>query len=449
MDTYTMRSRTRGRARLAVALVAMTSLGAVALGGALRLMPWQAAERAADSGHGPQNGWIAYTVALGEWNTPGGPTWESPGGPTRIALEREGASAPEEASARYVGGAEPPQQGASIEQWLSVRQQCPSFSPDGSRLAYVERPPDEGPSGPDHHRQTLVIVPVDRIGQGTDAETRLPGGSLHPCPAWSPDSRRIAFVAGQFIRILGLDGSNQLLETPVEGSITALAWSPGGAAIAFIESGFPNGFNNEGKLRLLPLGGGQPPAIFDEHVPLGSTISWSPDGRRIAITTSATPEPTPDPTGGLPFHQPEWTVVVVPVAGDEPLREIGRGLAPAWSPNGDRIAYQTNPSDEPGSIVVVHLSTGDEDVVPPAHIAPGTALSAYNHDGGSGVWFPHPPQWSPDGNSLLFIGSDGTWGTSVLLKASADGNHAPVLVSETWVAEWYSDQPTSWQLDAR
>ena len=101
-----------------------------------------------------------------------------------------------------------------------------------------------------------------------------------------------------------------------------------------------------------------------------------------------------------------------------------------------------------GSIVVFDSSTGTEQTIPAAPIPPGTPLSAYNMGGGSGFWQPHEPRWSPDSEALVFVGTDGIWGTAILLTAPATGEEVPSAMSDTWVTEWCCEIPPSWQVDA-
>ena len=417
----------------AAMLMALLVGGAIAIGAGLLRLPWLPDDPTERSDGLPGNGWIVYSAALTSWNTPGGPAVETPGGPARLIL-----TAPDGA-VQFIGD-QPPGPGEPTDEWLSVRQRCPAFSPDGSHLAFAEQAVDVSQGFP---------IPVDMViaginGQGTWEETlRVRGG----CPVWSPDGQLVAFARSgadrPLIGIAGLDGTTDRLARP-DGEallITAVAWSPDGSALAVVDSRYPNGFSAEGRLWLVPVDGSDPTLLHEGHTPLDGIPAWSPDGNRIAFTASATPEPTPNDEGVAAPFEPDWRVLLVVATGGGVAEEVGPGVGPAWSPQGDRLAYL----DGAGRITVVDIVTDARRIIPDAPIPPGTELSDYNNEGGGGIWRPHPPRWSPDGKRLLFVGTDGTWGTSVLLSASPEGDEVPVAVSQTWVAEWLGDAMFSWQ----
>ena len=87
---------------------------------------------------------------------------------------------------------------------LQSRNVCPVFSPDGTKLAFGRRAP---------HRRTIRVVGLashGRIGPPTLA-LAVPHISLRaPCPKWSADGSRLAYLDTRHkVVVRGLDGSRQ------------------------------------------------------------------------------------------------------------------------------------------------------------------------------------------------------------------------------------------------
>jgi Tol biopolymer transport system component len=66
---------------------------------------------------------------------------------------------------------------------------------------------------------------------GSERRT-LSAGPDASAPAWSPDSRRIAFADGDGTSVIAVDGTG-LERILAVRNVHALAWSPDGSAIAF------------------------------------------------------------------------------------------------------------------------------------------------------------------------------------------------------------------------
>jgi Tol biopolymer transport system component len=127
--------------------------------------------------------------------------------------------------------------------------QCPAWSPDGQRLAFLGME--------ESYARTVAILTfdtsrVDLIGSGA-------------CPAWSPDGKLIAFTKipprgekGGTIFTSNLDGSTvtKLFETTKEYGFGNLTWSSDGAYIVYSVMTTPNKANvpNDWTLALIPIG---------------------------------------------------------------------------------------------------------------------------------------------------------------------------------------------------
>jgi Tol biopolymer transport system component len=101
----------------------------------------------------------------------------------------------------------------------------PAWSPDGRWIAFDNWPHEDW--------GWVTLVRTD----GSDRHNVSPelGPPTQHAVAWSPDSRRIAFVEGDGITVVAPDGAHRRCISSV-GSNHAPAWSPDGSRIAFFRS---------------------------------------------------------------------------------------------------------------------------------------------------------------------------------------------------------------------
>lgn len=286
-----------------------------------------------------------------------------------IALTAAADSAPQSGSLKTI---EP----ADIVDLREVSD--PQISPDGKLIVYsvLRRLPGAG-----HDDTSIWLVPADAstqerplvFGEGSAGNAR-----------WSPDGRRVAFLSDranplrtpgsvpfQFstdggtspavpvaarpdrsrqLWLLSLDGGEAQPLTRMDGDIADFYWSPDGARIAFLMADPPSPEERKrAELRQdaievdarphlqhvwiydLRTQAAQLVSPRDMHV---SMVAWSPDGKKLALRTAKTPD--------INAHWYRSNIVIFDLAArriDASIPQRAAATTPAWSPDGQRLAF--------------------------------------------------------------------------------------------------------------
>lgn len=117
--------------------------------------------------------------------------------------------------------------GGTAKKLLSGVDSSPTFSPDGTQLAFIRESPTLGES-------LLLIANVDGSGERKLAARKLPSFFSVDGPAWSPDGQRIACAAASFngglsfqaVLIAVADGSEAVLGSQRWLWMKRLVWLP-------------------------------------------------------------------------------------------------------------------------------------------------------------------------------------------------------------------------------
>ena len=256
------------------------------------------------------------------------------------------------------------------------------------------------------------IYTVDSDGENLQRVTRFDHITMNP--AWSPDGTRLAYLSfkeGGDARIYELDlttGRDRKVEVSREGTFFAPAYFPDGQTLAFAVSGDrQSGIYSFDLARQCCLTR-VTGGRFEDLSP-----TFSPNGRRMAFNSnrlgSATPQIYVMPTSG----------------GDAELvspYEYGRGgyyTSPDWAPVGDRVAFHGR--IQRGRYQILVADVNDR----------GSRLRQLTWEGNN-----EDPSWAPDGRHLVFVG-ERSWGFGLFVVDAASGRLRPLVTGrDVRVPDW-------------
>ncbi len=319
----------------------------------------------------------------------------------------------------------------------------PQASPDGSRVAFVVAAPDKEIDKP---ATTIWVAPAD----GSSPGRTFTSGPADNSPRWSPDGRWLAFVAdrghGPQLHMASLDGGEAVALTETTHGVSQPVWSPDGSRIAFVTrtgewkkpedrsalersaprvvEGLYFRFDGIGwfdirrsHLFVVAVEGGEPKQItkgdWDDTDP-----AWSPEGDRLAFVSDRS---------ATRFDEVHRDVWVVPLRGGRRPRRLtrGRGTAasPRWSPDGRTIAYVGHEHDAGDSASNIHLLVvAVEEPAPPRSLSDPLDRTVWGLMGAPGATL----AWTGDGSAVLFIAADR--GTLAVYRAELDDPRPQLVV---------------------
>jgi Tol biopolymer transport system component len=216
-----------------------------------------------------------------------------------------------------------------------------AWAPDGTRLAFTR----------ELGLGCLDIFVVNAGGSGEARVTNGPGCTVNSEPTWSPDGTRIAFRSQRggltpAVYVMNADGSNQTFVTDAGGGAAGPAWSPDGRTIAFSGGAFSGGALNLDIYTVNPDGSGL--TRRTSHPYVDESPDWSPDGSKL-VFARRTRDAAGKPTSSIFSMNADGS-------GETQLVEGGLAVAPAWSPDGQQIAYVFSPQQgSPGAMFVSNL----------------------------------------------------------------------------------------------
>lgn len=313
----------------------------------------------------------------------------------------------------------------------------PTFSPDGAKLATIERRVDVAH---DKRRATLVLTDV-----ATKAHRALTiDREALASPRWSPGGDAIAFVAsdrehhGQ-VFLLPLDGGDARQITKASAGVQQFAWRPDGDAIAYVTSDpdpkkaaiakhhdlfdlgnddyLTRGYAPPSHLWLVSRAGTNAHRLTSgtwslatayPPSPPASPISWSPDGTSILFTR------VPDTREGNAYRS---QIVRLDIASRKLAPLTGHSTFEGfanYSPDGTKIAYLYSRDGDPNNendVFVADAAGG-----PAIDVSRALDRAIFR------------AQWFPDGKSLLAGAHDGT--RTLLWRLKLDGSFERIATGD-------------------
>ncbi len=235
----------------------------------------------------------------------------------------------------------------------------PKWSPDGTRIVYVDATP-----GYNTNYGEVAVVSVADARVITYLTTLTVYPAANSGPAWSRDGR-IAYVSDRTgspeLYRVNADGTGTVRLTNGIGFTGDFAWSPDGSTIALARG-------NGGVRDLYRMNAdGSNLVRLTSNAGFTGRLAWSPSGTRLTFDCGT-----------------EVCAVNADGTGLEQLT-AGSGFSGMFSPAGDRLAFATGELGTTNQIVLKQASGQTISLAPGA---PG-----------------HTPEWSPDGNRLIFQGT--------------------------------------------
>jgi Tol biopolymer transport system component/predicted Ser/Thr protein kinase len=322
----------------------------------------------------------------------------------------------------------------------------PAVSPDGRSVAFVRK----DASG-FYRINVAPLATPDRVDVLT---TEHSGLWHHRKPAWSPDSRSIAYYAARDLWVVAVDGGAAHPLTTADAAEKDPVWSPDGKSVFFSS-------NRDGTRALwrVPASGGLSERLTGGQGPEGQP-SLGRTGKSLVYST----------------YVDDWDVVIRNIDSGQEQRLGGERTddSPVFSPDGRSMAFVSDrwigrydlwlqrldakgPAGEPR-----RLTDHEGSVAQPAFSPDGRWVAYYRVIRGQrDIWIVSTsgappvrfttdaatniePDWSPDGRSIVYV-SDRDGSTQVWTAPVQDGRPAgpPMRVttgttapySPTWSAD--------------
>ncbi len=231
----------------------------------------------------------------------------------------------------------------------AVRDTSPRLAPDGRRVAFLRSFPDD--------TERPVAVMVQTLDGGEPWTLWAPPHGVSEI-AWSPDGRRMAFVAAATDArfIVGPETKGRAVTAR---RITRADWRWDGVGHR----------DRWDQVWLGPVAEGARPRQLTRHEADARGIAWAPDGRSIAFAADPRPDADVCPCPSI------WVVAAAGGAPAEAVHLAGYAGSPAFSPDGRWLACSgvdvaAPTDDEQPGLFVARAPSGPGGPAPAIALAP-------------------------------------------------------------------------------
>jgi TolB protein len=218
----------------------------------------------------------------------------------------------------------------------------PTWCPDGTKLAYI--------AGNSQQAGKIKIADAD----GSNAHLLFEGEGFQRTPQWSRDGRQIAFAMFtprhriENIYVINADGTGLKNLTDVAKFSADPAWSPDGNKIAFVSAVI----GRPGRLIVMNADGSEQTDILGHDLHVAVYPAWTYDGKQL--------------TYGAPVENRQVQVRQVNLdgTGNTQLTQSPKQHSyAAWSPDGQYLAYVSDPGALAGDLCVYDVLAGEHRTV--------------------------------------------------------------------------------------